>query len=218
MKRLLLVLLLVVMPLGALAQVHEGGASPSNISQGSQKVGQEVSGAAQGEEAHGLSTTFLGLPSWLWQLVNMLLFLGLLWYLIRKPVVQSFDGRKAAIRQRLSEAEQRRAKADQLASDIQQRLSQIEREVAEILERAHEEGERQKQELIAAAETESQKILASAQNAVDLRVKQAHQELTEYAGRLATERAEQIVAHSITDEDRSKLFDESVREIAGVRS
>jgi len=71
----------------------------------------------------------------------------------------------------------------------------------------------QKRELIAAAEAEAQKILQAARHEVDNRVKHARQELTEFAGQLASDRAEQILREKITDEDRRKLFADSVREV-----
>ena len=72
--------------------------------------------------------------------------------------------------------------------------------------------------MIAAAEAEAQKILQSARNEVDNRLKRARHELTEYAGELATQRAEQILREKVTDNDRERLFDESVREVAEARS
>ena len=53
---------------------------------------------------------------------------------------------------------------------------------------------------------------------VDNRLKRARHELTEYAGELATQRAEQILREKVTDSDRERLFDESVREVAEARS
>ena len=74
-------------------------------------------------------------------------------------------------------------------------------------------GRGQKRELIAAAEAEAQKILANARTEVDNRLKSARHELTEYAGRLAAERAEQILRETVTDSDQQKLFQESLREV-----
>ena len=83
-----------------------------------------------------------------------------------------------------------------------------------IRERAVADGEKQKRELIAAAEAEAQKILQAARHEVDNRVKHARQELTEYAGQLASDRAEQLLRETITDEDRKKLFAQSVRDVS----
>ena len=65
---------------------------------------------------------------------------------------------------------------------------------------------------------EAQKILQSARNEVDNRLKRARHELTEYAGELATQRAAQILREKVNDSDRERLFDESVREVAEARS
>src|SRR5947207_2547233 len=65
-----------------------------------------------------------------------------------------------------------------------------------------------------AAQAEAQRILASARAEVDTRLKYARHELTEFAGELAAERAEQIVKETITEADQKKLFSESVKEVA----
>jgi len=166
-----------------------------------------------GEAEHHEAPKFLGLPTWIFKLVNMILFLGVLWYFLAGPVKKALADRHEKVRAEAEEARARRAKADQLAADIEARLNQIEGDVRAIHERAQADGERQKRELIAAAEAEAKKILAAARSEVDNRVKHARQELTEYAGQLASDRAEQILRETITDEDRKKLFAESVREV-----
>ena len=105
-----------------------------------------------------------------------------------------------------------------MAADIQERLSRIEGEVQAIHERAQSEGERQKRELIAAAEAEARKLIANAQSEVDNRLRHARTELTDYAGQLAAERAEQILREKITADDQRRLFDESLREVEGAQS
>ena len=105
-----------------------------------------------------------------------------------------------------------------MANDIQARLSAIEQEVHAIHERAQAEGERQKKELMTAAEAEAQKILAAARTEVDNRLKHARAELTAYAGELASERAEAILRDKITEQDQKKLFQDSLREVGEVHS
>jgi F-type H+-transporting ATPase subunit b len=177
---------------------------------------------AHPNEAHGAEheapKTYFGIPGWILKLANMLLFLGVLGWFLGGPIKKALIDRRVQIQADAEEAKARRAKADQLATDIQARLTQIENDVRGIHERAQAEGEKQKRELIAAAEAEAQKILQSARNEVDNRLKRARHELTEYAGELATQRAEQILREKVTDNDRERLFDESVREVAEARS
>jgi len=169
-------------------------------------------------EGHEAPKTYFGIPAWILKLVNMIVFFGVLGWLIGGPVKSAFAARSEQIRHAAEEARTRREKADQLASDIQSRLAQIEDELRAIRERAEAEGERQKRELIAAAEAEAQKILAAARNEVDNKLKRARHELTEYAGELASERAEALLRDKINDKDRHNLFADSVKELEGVRS
>ncbi len=217
MRRGLLVLLLVLVPAAVFAKNHTNDAN--NVAQGMEKDAHEK---MHPTEAHGAELeapkTYYGIPGWILKLANMLLFLGVLGWALGGPVKKALSDRRVQIQTEADEARARRVKADHLAADIQARLTQIEIDVRAIHERAQAEGEKQKRELIAAAEAEARKILQSARNEVDNRLKHARHELTEYAGELATQRAEQILREKVTDKDRERLFDESVREVAEARS
>ena len=217
MRGWMLALALLLLPLSLSAQ-HAKDA-PNDVAQGAEKDAHRV---AHPSEAHGAEheapKTYFGIPGWILKLVNMILFIGVLGWLVGGPVKKALAERHEQIRREAEEAKVRRAKADALATDIQARLTQIEQDVRSIHERAAIEGEKQKRELIAAAEAEAQKILLTARNEVENRVKHARHELTEYAGQLASQRAEQILREKITEQDRHNLFAESVREIGEVRS
>lgn len=215
MRKLILIIALLFVAAGALAQTSGG----SDEAHGSEKVAHEVAHPGENHgEGHEEPKTYFGIPGWLLKVINMVAFLGLLGWLLGGPVKSAFAARSEQIRRAADEARERRAKADRLASDIEARLSQIENEVRSIRDRAEAEGERQKREMIAAAEAEAQKILATARNEVENRLKHARHELTELAGQLASDRAEAILREKITPEDQRKLFRESVTELQEVRS
>jgi F-type H+-transporting ATPase subunit b len=210
-QRLILILLLLVTP-ALFAQVDKSGGTAAHGAEAeAHKEAHPTEGAAPGAEHH--EKTYFGIPGWILKLANMALFIGVLVYFVGGPVKKGFAERSAAIRRAADEARERREKADRMAGDIQARLSAIEAEVRAIHERAQAEGERQKRELLTAAEAESQKILTAARTEVDNRLKHARAELTEYAGQLASERAEQILREKITDQDQTKLFRESLNEV-----
>jgi len=215
MRRLLVFVALLIVATYASAQ----SSSPSSVAHGAEKKAHEVAHPNE-EHGHGgeAPKTYFGIPGWLLKLMNMLAFLGFLAYFLGRPIKTAFVTRSEEIRREAEEARTRRAKADQMASDIQTRLSQLENEVRQIRERAAAEGERQKRELIAVAEAEAQKILASARGEVDNRIKHARHELTEYAGELASGRAEQILREKVTDADRQKLFRESLKQVEEAQS
>ena len=63
--------------------------------------------AAQAEHAE----TFLGLPMWIWQLLNLIGFLGVLGYFVARPLARAFGARQQAVEARILEARQRRQEA-----------------------------------------------------------------------------------------------------------
>jgi F-type H+-transporting ATPase subunit b len=213
MRKILLLLLLVFVPVMYAQEQPQTG----DVAHGAEKEAHET---AHPSEEHGgggeAPKTYFGIPGWILKLINMILFLGVLVLAIRKPMASAMAERSAAIRRAADEAKERRVKADQMAGEIQKRLSAIENEVRAIHERALAEGERQKRDLIAAAEAEAAKILQNARNEVDNRLKHARHELTEYAGELAAERAEQILREKINDDDQKRLFQDSLRQVTEV--
>jgi F-type H+-transporting ATPase subunit b len=217
MRRLLFILMLVAAPV-LFAQVDKTGGSAAH---GAETEAHETAHPNETPHEGGgghTEKTYFGIPGWILKIANMLLFIGVLVYFAGGPVKKAFAERTEAIRRASVEARERREKADRMAGDIQARLAAIEVEVRAIHERAEIEGERQKRELIAAAEVESQKMLAAARNEVENRLKYARTELTEFAGQLAAERAEAILREKITEQDQRNLFQESLREVGEVRS
>ncbi|HEV2722354.1 MAG TPA: hypothetical protein VG323_20205, partial [Thermoanaerobaculia bacterium] len=78
MRKILLILLLLAVPAVILASTST---QAGDIAHGSEKASAEA--AHPGEDVGGPheGPKFLGLPAWIWKLANMLLFLGVLWYL-----------------------------------------------------------------------------------------------------------------------------------------
>lgn len=218
MKRFLFFAVAILVAMTAFAQ-HEQEPQPGSAAHAEeQETHQAVNpGEPHGEE-HQAERTYFGIPGWILKFINLLLFIGLLVWLLRKPMKRALQGRGERIRAELAEARERREKSDRMAEEIQSRLDKLEDEVALILGRAEEEGERQKQELIAAANEEAERILRNARNEVDARVKLARKELTDYAGELAAQRAHQILRESMTEGDQRKIFEQSLDDVAGERS
>ena len=219
MRLRVLFILLLLFAVPSLLLAARADSASGTAAHGAEKAAPEkVHSSEEHGEGHGAPKAYFGVPGWILKIINMVLFIGLLAWLAGGPVKAALATRSTEIRKAADEARERRAKADHLASDIQARLSQIEAEVRAIHDRAEQEGERQKRDLIAAAQSEVQKILAASRTEVDNRLKHARQELTEYAGKLASERAESILRETITDADRQKLFAESLGEVGETRS
>ena len=166
------------------------------------------------EEGHEASK-FLGLPIWIWQLLNLGLFLAVLLYFIAKPLAQTFRKRQADIEQRRQEAERQRASVDRLAMDIRERTAKIEREIEEVRKQGRLDGEEARRILAARADEEAGRIRQDAADEIDRRVAAARDELRRAAADVAGAAASEILSREITPADRERLLADSVARLKG---
>ena len=161
------------------------------------------------QEGHE-STSLLGLPFWLWQLINLVLFLGVLLYFVARPLGDAFRKRQLEIEQRRLEAEKRRASVERLASDIRERTAKVEREIDEIHKQGRVDGEEARRALAARADEEAVRIRKDAEEEIDRRVAAARDELRRAAADVAGKTAGEILTREITSADRERLVADGV--------
>src|ERR1700730_13217253 len=122
MRRGLLILFLLLVPMALVAQSHNNDAN--NVAHGAEKAAHEQTHPAEGHGGeHEAPKTYFGIPGWILKLANMLLFIGVLAWFLGGPIKKALIDRRVQIQADAEEARARRAKADQLAADIQARLT-----------------------------------------------------------------------------------------------
>ena len=172
--------------------------------------------AALTEEAEE-TAKFLGLPLWIWQLANLVLFVALLLYFVAKPLGAAFRKRQEDIEARRREAEKKRASVENLAAEIRSRTAAIEKEMAEIRDRGRADGEEAQRALAERADAESERIRREAAEEIERRLASARAELRREAASLTADRATEILAKEITPADRERLLDDTVASLEGSR-
>ena len=70
MRRALLILLLLFVP----ALLHAQATNPTDVAHGSEKVSHESAHPGEEHGGHTEEPKFLGVPSWIFKVINMLLF------------------------------------------------------------------------------------------------------------------------------------------------
>ena len=70
---------------------------------------------------------FLGIPSLVWQLLNLGPSSALLWYFLRKPAADFFGNRRTEIAKALAKADEDRRRAEALAAELDERLARSRR-------------------------------------------------------------------------------------------
>jgi len=173
-----------------------------------------ASAPAWAAEEEEVAQKFLGLPVELWKLVNLLLILGLLVYLLGKPFNTHFRKRREDLDDAIDRASAEREKALALAAEMTARLASLEKEIAGIRQRGSSDGESEKRAQIEAAVRDAETLRRNAAEEIDRRLSAAKKDLARAAADLAADRARDVLAGAITDDDRRRLLDESVQSVA----
>ncbi len=161
----------------------------------------------------GEHAALLGIPAAVWQLVNLVGFLAVLLYFVARPMTKLFRQRQLDVERRLQEARERRAEAARLEAEVHERMARLEIDLAEILARGVAEGEAARAELVERADREAETVRRQAEEEIGRRLEDAKRQLRATAAQLTAEVAREIVLAEVTEEDRRRLFSESVERL-----
>ena len=169
-----------------------------------------------GEQAEHASR-FLGLPLWIWQILNLVLFFAVLVYFIAKPMTAAFRKRQLDIEERAKQAEKERADVARLSTDIRERTARLEREIAEIRADGLEQGKSAEAALAVRAKEEAARVRKDAEEEIARRLAAARALLHKTAADLMAVAATELVSREMTAEDRQRLLEESVERMKAAR-
>jgi len=125
----------------------------------------------------------------------------------RKYLPGMFRDRTAAIQKAMQEAQKASAEARQKLAQIESRLQKLDDEIATIRDSAEKEGEAEAARILAAAQDDARKIIASAEQEISAAAKAARRRLTAYAADLAVGLAQkQIHVDASTDQALVRSF------------
>jgi F-type H+-transporting ATPase subunit b len=167
-----------------------------------------------GEGDH--ATGWLGLPMWVWQLVNLGGFIAVLLYFVARPLTASFRKRQADVEERRAAADKHREEVQRLSAEIRERTARLEKDIEEIRREGVREGEAIRAELEQRAKEEAARVEARAGEEIQRRLAEAKAELRRDAAALTAKQASEILAGAINDEDRRKLIQDEVERLKGV--
>jgi F-type H+-transporting ATPase subunit b len=150
------------------------------------------------------------------RIVNLLLFVGVGYYFLRRPVSEAFRARQEGIRRDLMRAEEERSAAVAKLQEVEMRLAQLDSEVESIREQARREAEEERARIERSTEEEIRKIREQARREIESAAKAARAELRAYAAEQSVRLAEEMLRSRIRPEDDSHLVKEYVEELGGV--
>lgn len=165
------------------------------------------------QEAEEHASTFLGLPLWIWQLVNLAAFLAVLLYFVARPVAAMFRNRQLAVEERLREAKALKAEAERLGAEVHERMARLDREIEEIRARGVADGETERTALSEKADLEVERVRRESEQEIGRHLAAARLELQRTAADLTAAAAREALSAQITDEDRRRLLQEGLTQL-----
>jgi len=149
----------------------------------------------------------------LFEVLNLVLLLGVLAFLTRKPISNYLADRRDTIRNNIETAEKLYQDAESRLAEWRQRAEGLDAEVESIREAARKSAEQEAAGILADAQATAERIRASAHSTVEGELRRARAALRDEAANLAIELAGGQLREQVTDADRDRLVDEFVTRI-----
>lgn len=151
------------------------------------------------------------------KLFNLLLFIGVMFYFLRRPIKEAFGARQRNIREELMRAEEEKAAAVAQLEEVEGRLARLDSEMEAIRAQAQKEAAEERLRIERATEDEMRKIREQARREIESAAKAARAELRAFAAEQSVQMAEEMIRRDIRPEDDAHLAREYVEELGGVR-
>jgi len=204
--------LLAQTPQPAPAHQHDAAAQPT--AKGAQPVEHDAA-AEHGEAAeHGSEHVVRDTIA---RLLNFLILVGALTYFLKTPISNYLAGRSAQIREDLVTAAETRRTATAQLEAIQQKLGALPAELAALKTRGEEDVRAEQARIAQTAATERERVMEQTRREIDMRLRMARRELTEYAAQLAVAVAQERIARTITPDDQLRLVDRYATQLKEAR-
>jgi F0F1-type ATP synthase membrane subunit b/b' len=166
----------------------------------------------------GGETPWYNYPGWeAWRFFNLLLFVGALIFLLRRPIGASLVARRDTIRRELMRAQEERRAALAKLEEVEARLARLDAEVETVRAQARREAEAERESITRATAEETRRLREQAQREIESAGKVARQDLRRYAAEQSVRLAEDLIRRDIGAEDDSRLMNDYIGELGGIK-
>jgi F0F1-type ATP synthase membrane subunit b/b' len=152
-----------------------------------------------------------------WKFFNLFLFIGVIVFILRRPISEAMRARREGIRRDLMRAQEERNAALAKLEEVEARLGLLDAEVATVREQAKKDALLEKERIARATEEEAQKLRDQAVREIEGAGKAARQELRRFTAEQSVQLAEEMIRRDIRPEDDAHLVEMSIDELGGVR-
>jgi len=164
-----------------------------------------------------LSGSFWTSPTGFPKLVNLVIFLTILYLLLRKPTREFFRRRLASVRETLDKAAREKQDATAKMAELDARLNRLDADLREIGAQSGREAAAERARMDAEAKRDAEKIREMAAREVEAAKQVALADLRAFAATTAVDLAEQVIRREMTPADDAKLVARVGEEMSRVK-
>lgn len=151
-----------------------------------------------------------------WRFINLAVFVGLLIYLLKKPLSQTFKAKREVIRAELIKAEEERQAALRKLTETEAKLASLDSEVISIREKAAQEAATEKARISEQTAADVNKIQQQAENEIKRTAQQAKTDLRKFSAEESIRLAEEMIKNKINAEADSRIVKSNIQSIGGL--
>ena len=159
--------------------------------------------------------SFIGTNFWtmIFACINILIMYLILRKFLFKPVKNMIDARQKEVDDMYSEAAESTRSANEMKADYEQRLAKANEESEQIVKDAVKRAQLKEENMLQEADAKAQRILARAEEQIELEKNQAVNDIKNEVSGIAVELASAIIARDVDAKEHEKLIDEFIEGI-----
>ena len=160
---------------------------------------------------------YLNYPGFeVWKFINLAIFLGILLYLVKKPLSEAFKAKREAIRAELIRAEEAKQAALAQLTTAEAKLAGLDIEKADVLKRAKAEAEAEKTSIAEQTESEIRKMREQVDGEITRLAQQTRVELRRFSAEESVRLAEEKLRGKIDADNDATLVKSGIQAIGGL--
>ncbi len=161
--------------------------------------------------------TYFNYPGFeLWRFLNLAIFVGLMIYLLKKPLSEAFKTKRETIRAELIKAEEERQSALAQQNAVEAKFARLDAETETIRQRAAQEVDAEKTRISAQTEFEINKLREQASGEIESAGKRIKSELRRFSAEESIRLAEAKIKGEINHETDARLVKANIQSIGGL--
>jgi F-type H+-transporting ATPase subunit b len=162
------------------------------------------------EGGHGSAAAW---KDFMWRVLNLALFLGIVYKLAGQRIKEFFSGRKESIRNELQDLENRKGEAAKELQRVEDSIAGLNQERQAILDEAQKQGQAAREAILAKAHEEAEKIKEQARLKAEQETQMMLESLrAEMADRII-ESAEKMLTEKLSKKEQEKLVDKYLTKV-----